>query len=143
MDRPPRPPARHSRPPTAEERARSTGRSAHLEALDLTPRQLFDVVGNHFDPDSLNIRWGICIRNWLVQPTDLGMIPRPPSHQLAIFKQVRRAVAALEVPVDVSQPFPKDIRPLLMAAEDAARRAHQAGQGQAGTVAAEDGCGDL
>ena len=49
-----------------------------------------------------------------------------------------------DVPLAVTHPFPKNIRPLLMVVEGAARRAGAApGGAPALPVAAEDGCDDL
>ena len=114
------PPLSH---PTALERARSTGRGGYLDGLPLQPRPLVDAVGNQFDPDAINIRWGPCIREWLARPVDAGMQLKTPTQQFLIFQDVRGGVQDMGLPPAVADPFPKDIRPLLMAAEDAARRA--------------------
>ena len=114
------------RAPTALERARSTGRAGYLEGLQLNTRQLYDAVGNHFDADALNIRWWACVRTWLENPVDPGMRPQTPTQLELIFHRVRREVHAMGVPTSVAHPFPKDIRPLLMAAETSARCARAA-----------------
>ena len=49
---------------TVAERVRSTGREGYLLALGLSPRQLFDVVGNHFDPDAVILRMYGALREW-------------------------------------------------------------------------------
>ena len=50
--------------PNVAERLRSTGRGAYLSSLRLGPRELFDLVGNHFDADALIIRLAGPIRRW-------------------------------------------------------------------------------
>merc|ERR1711923_272991 len=59
------------RVPNAAERARATGRGAYLSSLDLSEAQLYDLVGNNFDPDALILRIG---------PPSSGLGPRllPP-----------------------------------------------------------------
>ena len=52
------------RVPNAVERARVTGRGAYLLALGLNEAQLYDLVGNHFDPDALILRIGPLLQAW-------------------------------------------------------------------------------
>ena len=49
-------PERGFRIPTTLERTRATGRANYLCALGLNEVQLFNAVGNHFDPDALRAR---------------------------------------------------------------------------------------
>ena len=96
----------------------------------------YDAVGNHFDPDALNIRWGSCIREWLINPVDTGMRPKTPTQLALNSEEVRKGVYDMGPPSAVVDPFPKDVRPLPMAAEDSARRASAA----AGPVAPYTRC---
>lgn len=59
------------RVPTPNKGARSTGRFNYLTALRLSEAQLFNAVGNHFDPDALRARIeGLCARSSGARPTD-------------------------------------------------------------------------
>ena len=92
----------------------------------LRPSQLYDAVGNHFEPDALNIRWGSCIREWLANPVDAGTRPKTPTQRTLIFEEVRRVSMTWAFNRLSLTRFPKDVRPRLMAAEDSARRASTA-----------------
>ena len=61
------------------------------------------------------------------------MQPKTPTQQFLIFQDVRRGVQDMGLPPAVADPLPKDTCPLLMAAEDAARRA-SAGAAEAATT---------
>ena len=53
------------RVPNPAERARATGRGGYYAALGLSQRGLFDLVGDHLDPDALLVRIGDPIVAWL------------------------------------------------------------------------------
>ena len=50
--------------PHQDERARSLGLGDFLNTLQLSPRQLYDVVGSHFDPRALQRRMFPLLRDW-------------------------------------------------------------------------------
>ena len=72
------------RVPSPSERARSTGRGEYLEALQLSPNQLYNAVGNHFDADALRVRLlrplqqlfatGDIHRHKFMAPADLAIV---------------------------------------------------------------------
>ena len=106
------------RAPTPEERARVTGRGDYLLALGLSPRGLFDLVGDHFDPDALLLRLR-CVYGWLRG----GQLPPPPAAApgphaiLRAYATLRRAVLANGVPAEET-PYPRDMRATLLAETD-------------------------
>ena len=107
------------RTPRPEERARATGRGTYLVALGHSPRRLYDLVGDHFDPDALLLRVVVPMREWLAG----GNLPAPapaiaPRAALRVYAQVRRAVVAAGYPAEPG-PFPRDLRAPLILAESA------------------------
>ena len=116
------------RTPNHVERARATGRGAYLGALGLTPRQLYDMVGDHFDPDALLVRVLGPLRSWLAG----GAIPdAPPPLEpgalLRIYARVRFRVLREGCPAEPG-PFPDDLRAQLILAGDSSLAA-QGGRG--------------
>ena len=95
------------------ERVKSTGRGNYLRSLGLGDRELYDVVGNHFDPDSL----AVCLLGPL-EAWSRGERRRHtflhPGRVLASFARVRRWVLAQVGDPPVRHPFPEDLRPYLL-----------------------------
>ena len=61
-----------SEPPLPEERARAAGRGAYLVGLVHSPRQLYDLVGDHFGPSALLRRVVVPPRAWLLGDVERG-----------------------------------------------------------------------
>ena len=97
------------RVPNAGERARATGRGPYLQALDLTDRELYDLVGNHFDPDAVLVRISRAVGDWLLHGTYAGPAPVPPAELTRIFHQVQTEVRRARIPVEDSA-YPSDLR---------------------------------
>ena len=116
------------RTPNPVERARTTGRGQYLLQLGLSARLLYDVTGDHFDPDALLLRIARPMRDWS-RGVALAAPPpaRDPAALLRIYAQVRRQVRQMGHAAEETC-FPRDLRgPLLAAA--AARSAAQGGRG--------------
>ena len=116
------------RTPQPEERARATGRGAYLTALGLTRRQLYDLVGDHFDPDAVLLRIAAPIRGWLHG----GCLPAPAPAQgpwalLSTCARLRQQVIQGGFSAEAG-PFPSDLRNPLFTA-DATSSAAQGGRG--------------
>ena len=116
------------RTPLPEERARATGRGAYLMELGHSPRQLYDLVGDHFDPDALLLRVVVPMRDWLHGSSLPAPPPAPtPREVLRLYGQLRQRVIEAGYPAEAG-PFPRDLRaPLIMA--DGNRVAAQGGRG--------------
>ena len=94
--------------PTVEERARATGCESYLVRLQLSPLQMFDATGNHFDPEALRCRIerplravladGPRHRHTFVDPADLAVM----------YRGLARQVEQEGIPVQRS-PFPDDL----------------------------------
>ena len=100
------------RPPDAHERARACGLGPYYSRLGLTGRDLFDAVGGHFDPRSLQQRLIPAFMKWasgdlIPEPTYL-----PPCQLLQLFRdlrgQVRQRLTCPFVPLTPS-PFRDDV----------------------------------
>ena len=52
------------RPPTAQERANAGGMAGYYRSLELQGRELYDAVGNHFDPRCLQQRVTTLLHDW-------------------------------------------------------------------------------
>ena len=103
------------RVPHAIERARATGQGAYLQQLQLEPRQLYDAVGNHFDPDALAIRMALVIEDVLVRGDTQPHTFLDPSALATIYQRLADHVRTLEngsIPITPG-PFPRDIAALL------------------------------
>ena len=102
------------RVPTPTERARATGRAHYLNELGLNDVQLYNAVGNHFDPDALRAR----IRGPLnrVARNSTGLRHQYPTlADLSVMYQlVAREVSSSGIPVAPS-PFPPDLVRILTA----------------------------
>ena len=101
--------------PHAVERARATGQGAYLQQLQLGPRQLYDAVGNHFDPDALAIRMALAVEDVLVRGDTPAHVFLDPHALLTIYQRLAATVRTLEngtIPV-ADGPFPRDIAALL------------------------------
>ena len=72
------------RAPTEQERARAVGMADYYHGLQLQGRELYDAVGNHFDPRCLQQRVSTLLRDWFngIDP------PRPPR---AAYGHIRRS----------------------------------------------------
>ena len=100
--------------PHATERARATGRAPYLLGLGLNEHQLYDLVGNHFDPDALLLRMGPAVQGWLLQRSFAGPTPVPPHRIMQIYQEVRTHVMADGVPTEAT-PFPRDLQNAILA----------------------------
>ena len=100
--------------PTTEERVRATGRAQYLHALGLSDVQLYNAVGNHFDPDALRAR----MRGPISREARSGNEHRhqyPTPADLAVMYQiVANSVADAGIPV-APTPFPPDLTRTLTA----------------------------
>ena len=111
---------------TVAERVRSTGREGYLLALGLSPRQLFNVVGNHFDPDAVILRMYGALREW-ADGVRYGAEVLSPAALLSEFSQARSWVVRQQEQlwlvggaggagrVPAAHPFPADLREWLLA----------------------------
>ena len=95
--------------PNVDERARATGRGPYLQALGLTARQLYDLIGNNFDPDAVLMRISPAVGDWLLRGAYEGPPPVPPAELMRIFLQVQAEVRQANIPAEDS-PFPWDLR---------------------------------
>ena len=100
--------ARGFRVPTARERACSTGRGPYLDELRLTEVQLYDAVGNHFDPDALRARLRQPLATVLNGSAARAHAFPTPSDLRDEYRQLARAVRGTGVPVQEA-PWPQDI----------------------------------
>ncbi len=106
------------RVPNPAERARATGRGGYYAALGLSQCGLFDLVGDHLDPDALLVRIGDPIVAWL----NGGGVPDPPpvvtpTALRAIYARVAVQVEQGGCPVE-RDPFPADLRDALLNASN-------------------------
>ena len=95
-----------------EERARATGRGPYLRALGLTDRQLYDLIGNHFDPDAVLMRITPAIGDWLLRGAYEGPRPVSPAELTRIYRQAQAEVRRMNIPAEDS-PFPWDLREVI------------------------------
>ena len=103
------------RVPHAIERARATGQGAYLQQLQLGPRQLYNAVGNHFDPEALAIRMALAIEDVLVRGDTQAHAFPDPQALIVIYQRLADHVRTLDngnIPVTPG-PFPRDIAALL------------------------------
>jgi len=135
-------PALGFRIPTPHERARSTGRLEYLLGLHLSPVQLYDAVGNHFDPDALSRRLIPLLRQHLEGRGERPHRYLPPTDLAAIYQELATEVGR-QYEVQGS-PFPGDLAAALCATLGHERRgpptppAHGGDMGDT-QIAAEDG----
>ena len=100
------------RVPNAQERARATGQGGYLLGLKLSPRELYDAVGNYFDPDPVAIRLGDVVKDWAHGRSHAQADCMAPSGLLKVYSELRRWVQAVGPPAQAS-PFPRDVQPTL------------------------------
>ena len=81
----------------------------YLQALGLTDRDLYDLVGNHFDPDAVLVRVSRAVGDWLLRGAYAGPEPVPPAELTKIFQQVQAEVRRARVPA-ADSPYPGDLR---------------------------------
>jgi hypothetical protein len=142
------------RVPTAHERARATGRYEYLDALcEGSDMQLYNVVGNHFDPDALSCRIYGPLRTLLEGPRDARHAYLEPADLAGLYyglaREVGQQTASIRgqepTPIPVRHsPFPDDLSMQLMATFTRARPyvGHEQPPPQdRGPLAAEDGRG--
>ena len=105
------------RVPAPNERARSTGRLSYLTALQLNGVQLFNAVGNHFDPDAPRARIeGPSHKVFMGETKRPHAFPAPAD--LAItYHIVATQEASMGTPV-AEAPFPPDLMRQLTASFD-------------------------
>ena len=116
------------RVPRATERARATGRGDYLVALGLPERGLYDLVGDHFDPDALLVRIRGPIRAWARGEAAVAPDPLEPRDLMRIYARVRNEVIRSGCRAEAG-PFPDDLRgPLMGAPPPHAARCGRAGQ---------------
>ena len=96
------------RTPTVQERARCIGHAGYQLELGLTPRQLFDGQGNHFDPAAVVARIAGSVLTWIRG----GLLHRhrfpAPDEVCAAYDMIRAQVDARGLAVQPS-PFPMDL----------------------------------
>ena len=97
--------------------------------LGLTERQLFDLVGNRYDPDALLVRTRHLMDVWLLGHAVPSARPAPPRRILQVYQDLRQEVSARGIPVE-ARPCPNDIYLQITAPQE-----------QAQPPAAEDGRG--
>ena len=102
------------RVPNAYERARATGQADYWARLGLTPPELYDAVGNYFDPDALRLRVASPLEAWAAnEERPVRRFPAPSF--------LRELFAVLAVPLESPQampsPFPPGLDALLLIAE--------------------------
>ena len=130
------------RVPNPTERARATGRAQYLSELGLNDVQLYNAVGNHFDPDALRAR----IRSPLSRATRDGTTPRhlypTPADLSVMYQIVARVVVSNGIPAALS-PFPPDLIRILTATRSSGGMAdHTCPRSDGQQSAAEQGCQD-
>ncbi len=102
------------RTPSPRERARATGRGQYLEELRLSDRDLYNAVGNHFDPDALRMRLREPLRVLAAgAQSTLHEFPAP-ADLATIYRGLARNVREEGIPVQPA-PFPQDLRVALTA----------------------------
>ena len=127
------------RVPSPDERARATGRAQYFGALGLNEVQLYNAVGNHFDPDALRAR----IRGPLAGITRGGAPLRhqypTPADLSVMYQDVAREVASSGIPTAPS-PFPPDLVRILTATRSSGSTTDPVHPGMDGQrIAAEHG----
>ena len=127
------------RVPSADERARATGRAQYFGALGLNDVQMYNAVGNHFDPDALRAR----IRGPLAGIARRGASRRheypTPADLSVMYHAVAREVASSGIPTAPS-PFPPDLVRILTATRSSGSTADPVHPGTDGQrLAAEHG----
>ena len=132
-------PRRGYRVPTPNERARATGRAHYFAALGLNEVQLYNAVGNHFDPDALRARIrGPLSRIGREEPTPRHQYPTPADISV-IYQEVAREVARHRIPT-APAPFPPDLVRVLTATRSTGDAPPLASSGSGGAeIAAEHG----
>lgn len=102
------------RVPSPDERARATGRAQYFRELGLNGVQLYNAVGNHFDPDALRatIR-GPSARTTRGDPPPRHQYPTPADLSV-MYQVVALEVSSSGIPVAPS-PFPPDLVRILTA----------------------------
>ena len=107
-------PALGFRIPTNHERTRATGRPNYLMALGLNEVQLFNAVGNHFDPDALLARIQGPL-HWIAGMRDEPHPYPAPADLAVMYRSLADQVSRRGIPVAPS-PFPADLSRRLSAA---------------------------
>ena len=132
-------PRRGYRVPTPNERARATGRAHYFAALGLNEVQLYNAVGNHFDPDALRARIrGPLSRIGRNAQTLRHQYPTPADLSV-IYQEVAREVAGQHIPT-APAPFPLDLVQVLTATRSTGDAPPLASSGSGGAeIAAEHG----
>ncbi len=112
----------------------STGRGDYLRSLGLRHLELYDAVGNHFDPDALRnrlegplariVRAPQASKHWYLAPADLAVI----------YRCLAEEVRSCGIPVQAS-PFPGDVATALSALDEDAQKV----QGRSDGVATQAG----
>ena len=100
-------PALGFRIPSNHERTRATGRANYLMALGLNEVQLFDAVGNHFDPDALLARIQGPL-HWIAGTRNVPHRYPTPADLAVMYRALADQVARSGAPVAPS-PFPPDL----------------------------------
>ena len=100
--------------PTNHERTRATGRPNYLMALGLNEVQLFNAVGNHFDPDALLARIQAPLQWAAVRQSERHTYPAP-ADLAVMYRSLADQVSRRGIPVAPS-PFPADLSRRLSAA---------------------------
>ena len=126
------------RVPSAQERARATGQGGYLTSLGLTTRQLYDAVGNHFDPEPVAIRMADLVHDWFRGCPTAHHACASPNQIRDIYSCLTHGVSVAGIPVEDS-PFPRDVQAMLTAleADDTLRRGN-AREGTATDTEAEN-----
>ena len=97
------------RTPNARERARATGRGGYLGSLGLSESELYDLVGNQFDPDDVGVRLDGPLRHWFAGAPQQPHAFRSPFQLLRPYMQLRRTVIQANCTA-CPHPFLDDLR---------------------------------
>ena len=98
------------RPPTVDERVRSTGQEAYLHALNLSQRDLFDLTGNHFDCSAIQTVVAPLLRDWVYLRRVPGWTYPAPAFQASLLASLGETVHRHYPNLALQQaPWPNDL----------------------------------
>lgn len=95
--------------PNVRERMRSTGREEYLETLRIGQLEMFNLVGNHFDPDALRVRLQEPLNRALAAPEGTRHQYCSPGSLAVIYRSIATQIRSEGMQVQPA-PFPMDLR---------------------------------